>query len=192
MGCRSTFPAFLSVGRGILRSDPSSIDDSFGKEMPMENARPWWMDDPELKALSERASPNSSAPSTSPTRHVSRTRSRCRRVLQRCGKPRTIGRARRAGRRARPVQGCCPGGPHHWVVVDRDREIARRVQAASAPPVPRPSCRLEQFLQRNREIRDASSRRVEDRIGDRRRHPDDDQLTETLHTEGVGDRVLGR
>jgi hypothetical protein len=191
MGCRSTFPAFLSVGRGILRSDPSSIDDSFGKEMPMENARPWWMDDPELKALSERAlaeleraiDESDPARLTNPIPlSTSSTAVRQAAHYRPCA----------TSWPARPVQGCCPGGPHHWVVVDRDREIARRVQAASAPPVPRPSCRLEQFLQRNREIRDASSRRVEDRIGDRRRHPDDDQLTETLPPEGVGDRVLGR
>jgi len=47
--------ASLSVSRFNLFSKLSSNDDSARKELPMESARPWWMDDPELKALSERA-----------------------------------------------------------------------------------------------------------------------------------------
>jgi DNA-directed RNA polymerase specialized sigma24 family protein len=46
---------FVSVGRGILLSKLSSIDDSPGKDTLMADTRPWWMDDPELIALRERA-----------------------------------------------------------------------------------------------------------------------------------------
>src|SRR3954453_12184167 len=46
--------AFLSVGRGMLFSNLSSLDDSLGKATLMANGRPWWMDDPELIALRER------------------------------------------------------------------------------------------------------------------------------------------
>src|SRR4051794_29292886 len=45
---------FLSVGRGMLFSNLSSLDDSLGKATLMANGRPWWMDDPELIALRER------------------------------------------------------------------------------------------------------------------------------------------
>jgi DNA-directed RNA polymerase specialized sigma24 family protein len=44
----------LSEAQGILRWKPSSIDDRSGEEAPMANGRPWWMDDPEIIALTER------------------------------------------------------------------------------------------------------------------------------------------
>jgi len=76
--------------------------------------------------------------------------------------------------------------------VDRDRQTAGCVQATSAPPVPGTASRLEQFLQRDRQIRDAPARRVEHRIGDGGGHPHNDQLAESLHAKGIGDLVLAR